>query len=54
MDLTPQVLELLEKVRVAVSEGKFSEAEQLMIEVRNLINIQNPNPLPPRRKAGWC
>ncbi len=37
MDLTPQVLELLEQVRVAVAEGKLSEAEQLMIKVQRTI-----------------
>src|SRR3989344_7893381 len=40
MDLTPQVMGLLEQVRVAVVEGRLSEAEQLMIRVRNSISLE--------------
>ena len=51
--LTPQVFALLEKVRIAVSESRFSEAERLMIEARALINDHNPTLTPGRRGPGW-
>lgn len=38
MDLTPQVLDLLEQVRVAVVEDRLPDAEQLMLKARDLIN----------------
>ena len=53
MDLTPRVLELLEQVRIAVVEGRLADAERLMIEAKDLINFQNPNPPKKLRGAGW-
>ncbi|HEY4494190.1 MAG TPA: hypothetical protein VJB95_02040 [Candidatus Paceibacterota bacterium] len=50
---TPQVLELLEMVRTAVQANRLSEAEAIMLKVRELIASDNPNPLKPRRKPGW-
>ena len=41
MDLTPQVMDLLEQVRVAVVEAKHSEAERLMVRVKTLVYPRN-------------
>ena len=51
--LTPQVLELLEKVRIAVQQSRLSEAEQFMLQVRELLESNILNPLPFRRPSGW-
>lgn len=52
-ELTPQVLGLLERVRIAVVEERLSDAERLMIQAKDLLHSGNPDPLPARRKAGW-